>query len=118
MKGLEIDPSNLDLAQMNRPKRQSRAAKTFETEWVKFPLAWYEALRRARCGGATYELAVTILFEAFKREHIGGEIVLSAEMTRMPKNTRIRAAKELMKLGLIKLRQTGNGRAYRISIIL
>jgi hypothetical protein len=47
--------------------------------------------------------------EAFKREHIGGDIVLSSEVTRMPQTTRRRVAKELVKLGLIDIEQIGNG---------
>jgi hypothetical protein len=81
-------------------------------------LTWREALRRAKCAGSTYDLALTILFEAFKREHVGDEIVLSAKLTGMPRDTRRRAARELVKLGLIKLRQTGDGRAHRVGIYI
>jgi DNA polymerase I len=44
-----------------------------------------------------------------------GEIVLSASVTDMPQTTRVRAAKELAKLGLIKLHQQG-GQARRVSL--
>ena len=105
------------LQQTSRSKRQALTTKpTFETEWVKFPLTWHKALHRAKSAGSTYDLAHTILFEAFRREHIGDEIVLSARLTGMSKNTRIRAAKALADLGLIELCQTGNGRAYKIRI--
>ena len=50
-----------------------------------------------------------VLEEAFKREHMRGDIVLSSEVTRMPQTTRRRAAKELVKLGLITIEQIGNG---------
>jgi hypothetical protein len=52
-------------------------------------------------------LALIILIEAFKREQIGGEIVLSLEVTGMYRNTRARAAAELVRLGLIAIRREG-----------
>jgi hypothetical protein len=113
-----IDPDLLMNASRPKPKRSSRikAAKAFKAEWVKFPSAWREALRRAKCV-ATYDLAITILFEAFKRERINGEIVLSAEITKLPRNTRRRATRELVKLDLIKLHRGGGNQAYRVSAI-
>jgi hypothetical protein len=95
-----------------------KASKAFKAEWVKFPSAWREVLHRAKCAGTVYDLALTILFEAFKRECVDGEIVLSAELTRMPRSTRRKAARELVKLGLIKLRLTGGNQAYRVSKII
>jgi hypothetical protein len=53
-------------------------------------------------------LAYMILFEAFKREQIGGEIVLSKSMTGMSRTSRRRAMKELVKLKLIKIEQNGS----------
>jgi hypothetical protein len=47
------------------------------------------------------------LVEAFKREQIGGEIVLSMQVTGMHRNTRIRAVAELVQMGLIRVRQEG-----------
>jgi predicted transcriptional regulator len=72
-----------------------------------------EALRQSNSVG-TYQLAHIILFEAFKRQHIGGDIVLSAEMTGMGKHKRRRAIRELIKLELIKVDKNGNGEAYRV----
>jgi DNA-binding IclR family transcriptional regulator len=48
-----------------------------------------------------------ILIEAFKREQIGGEIVLSMETTGMPSSTRARAVDELVRLGLIRVKRNG-----------
>jgi hypothetical protein len=81
--------------------------KPFKAQWVKLPRQWAEALRRSKRVG-TYQLALAILFEAFKRKRYGGEIVLSSAVTRMPRNTKMRAAKELTELGLIKTEQKGN----------
>jgi hypothetical protein len=64
-----------------------------------------------------YQLAVTILFEAFKREQIGGEIVLSMEVTGMPGSTRKRAIAELVNLRLIKVRKHGK-HAIRVTEVV
>src|SRR5262249_13027793 len=68
----------------------------------------------ARTCSSTLQLALTILLEDFRREYCGGEIVLSAHTTRMPSATRSRAARELVELGLVKLKQTGRG-ALRVT---
>jgi hypothetical protein len=119
MDRLEITDPNL-LLRMKVPKRQSRAkgaVKEFKAGWIKFPASWREALHRANSAGSTYDLALTILIEAFKREHVGGDIVLSATVTRMSESTRKRAVLELEKLGLIRLQRT-KGRAHRVSLII
>jgi hypothetical protein len=73
---------------------------------VKLPVKWVEALRKST-SASTYRLALIILTEAFKREQVGGEIVLSLEVTGMYRNTRARAVAELVKLGLIRVRREG-----------
>ncbi len=87
----------------------------FKAQWVKFPRVWFEVLQQSK-SASTYQLALAILFEAFKRQHDGGEIVLSSVMTRMPRCTKMRAVKELAMLGLIKVQQNGH-QASRVSII-
>jgi hypothetical protein len=87
-------------------KRRKRKRR-FKPHWVKLPARWVEVLRQSKSVG-TYRLALTILIEAFTREQIGGEIVLSVEATGMSSSTRARAVGELVKLGLIKVRQDGN----------
>jgi hypothetical protein len=75
---------------------------------VKLPLHWVKAVRQAK-NINTYHLAVAIQLEAFQRERVGGEIVLSTEMTGMASRAnRHRAAMELEKLGLIELLREGN----------
>ena len=89
------------------PPRRVKSRKTrkaSKADWVRFPVSWREVLHQAGSAGTTYDLAITILFEAFKYEYIDGEIVLSEETAGMPRNTRRRAIKELVELGLIKVR--------------
>jgi hypothetical protein len=89
--------------------------KPFQPEWAKLPRRWVEALRQSK-RISTYQLAHIILLEAFKREQIGGEIVLSSAMTGMLGVTRMRAAKELVELGLIKTEKRGR-QALRVSLL-
>jgi GTP-sensing pleiotropic transcriptional regulator CodY len=57
------------------------------------------------------------LIEAFKRKHLGGQIVLSAKVTGgMPRSTKMRAATELAEFGLIEIRSMGK-KATVVSII-
>jgi Fic family protein len=84
-----------------------RRRKSFKSEWVKLPSHWINALAQSN-SPATLKLAHTILAEAFKRKHIGGKVILSSEVTKMPRNTRTRAAKELVELGLITIKKWGN----------
>ena len=81
----------------------------FVAEWVGFPARWAKALQQSK-SVATYQLAVTILFEAYKNKWVRGEetVTLSSAVTKMPKNTRLRATAELVKLELIKVTQNGH----------
>jgi hypothetical protein len=67
---------------------------------------WVEALRQSK-SIATYQLALAILVEVFKREQIGGEVVLSMQVTGMHRNMRARAVAELIELELIKIKRYG-----------
>jgi hypothetical protein len=95
----------LQVAATGKEKRNRR--RVFKPGWVRLPMSWLEALERSTSVSA-YRLAGRILVEAFKREQSGGEIVLSTETTGMPRSTRARAVDELIKLGLIKIKQNGN----------
>jgi hypothetical protein len=94
-------------------KRKSKRS-AFRPGWVRLPVRWAEALRQSRSVRA-YQLAHTILIEAFKQRQSGwdGRIVLSTKVTGMPRNTKVRAVNELVRLGLIKVGQDGN-QAVRI----
>jgi hypothetical protein len=101
---------SLEIMDMEIPKQSQlmkKRRKRFETRWVRLSLRWVKALRRSESIG-TYKLAHTILFEAFKREQVGGEVVLSMEVTKLPASTRKRAIEELVKLGLIRVRRNGS----------
>jgi hypothetical protein len=87
----------------------------FKPKFVQVPVRWIEALRQSKNAGA-YQLALAILLEAFQRELIGGEIVLSSEMTAMSGTVRRRAAKELERLGLIQLERRGK-QALRVILL-
>lgn len=90
-------------------RKQREPREPFVAEWVKLPRRWVKALRRTK-SAATYQLAHAILFEAFKQDQfgrVGREVVLSSAVTKMPKETRRRATKELVKLGLIEVEQVG-----------
>ena len=99
------------------PRKQR---KPFEVQWVKLPRHWIEALRRTRSAN-TYRLAILILMEVFERKYRGGEIVLSAQVTRgMSRASKARAAEELVELGLIETQQEGHQaiRVTNVSIII
>ena len=89
---------------LKQPPKHKR--KPFKTEYVQFPGWWIERLCKAK--GSTILLALIILAEAFKREHVGGDIVLSSAVTKMPRTTRMQAVKELVELGLIVTSQRGH----------
>lgn len=113
-----LDPEDLIARTLARQAKPQRARKEpFIADWARFPAAWREALHQAKSAGTTYDLALVILFEAFKRERIDGEIVLSADLTRMSRFTRRRATKELVELGLIKIRRQSGNQAYRVSLL-
>jgi hypothetical protein len=91
------------------PKRRR---KSFEPWFVKLPRHWISDLERAT-GINTYRLAHRILWEAFKNERGTGEVILSSRVTGMSRETKARAARELVELGLIRLKKGGGTRALR-----
>jgi hypothetical protein len=94
-----------------RPSKRRR--KTFKVEFVQVPARWIEVLSRSKNAGA-WQLAVVILAEAFRCKHLGGEIILSAQVTQMPATTRQRAARKLVSLGLIQLEAPNGKRAPKV----
>jgi hypothetical protein len=114
--GRRIEFEVLDGPNIPTPKREKKA-KPFKAEWVKYPARWAEILRQAT-RVSTHQLAFVVLAENFEREHSrwGEEIVLSSVTTRMARNSRMRAIRELVKLGLISVEQYGR-EAVRISNI-
>jgi hypothetical protein len=78
--------------------------KPFKAKFVQVPRRWLKALQRSR-SASTYQLALKILLKRF--ESGDDEVKLSSAMAEMPRSTRRRAAQELVKLGLIKVRHGG-----------
>ena len=95
-----------------RDIRLKRRHQPFKAEWVRLPAMWISRLEQSRSVG-TFKLAHRILREDFKRSHIGGQIVLSRKVSGLPPTTTVRAARELVELGLIQIQQNGN-RAIRV----
>ena len=64
-----------------RPKSEPRRRRSsFQTKWARIPAAWRKRLRKTRSAN-TYHLAIAVLFEAFRSEQSGTDIVLSAQTT-------------------------------------
>ena len=84
------------------PKRKR---KPFKVDWFKYPAWWIEVLRDASAG--THLLALIVLAENYRREQIGGDIVLSSAITKMSRPTKMRAVRELVELGLITIARNG-----------
>ena len=104
----------IDTINTATPARKKR--KPFEVSFVKLPELWIERLRHAR-KVSTITLAHMILREAFKRQIVGGEIVLSTKATGLSRQVRARAVNELRELGLIETEQNGN-QAVRVTLLL
>jgi hypothetical protein len=90
--------------------------RSFAMHFAKLPDYWIEQLQKSNNPG-TLKLALRILKEAFKRQYLGEEIVLSTEITKLSRKVRCRAVKELVQLGLIEIEQNGNQATRVISII-
>jgi hypothetical protein len=104
----------VDTINTSTPAKKKR--KPFELSFVKLPHFWVERLMRSKNPG-TFKLAFHILKEDFKRQLVGGEIVLSTKATGLPREVRRRAVRELVQLGLIKTEQNGN-HAIRVTSII
>ena len=94
----------------------AKKRKPFGGQFVKLPDYWIEQLERSTSPG-TFRLAHRILKEDFRRQFVGGEIVLSTEATGLSRKVRSRAVKELVGLGLIEIKQNGN-QAVRVTDII
>jgi hypothetical protein len=104
----------VDTINATTPAKKKR--KPFEVRFVKLPHFWIERLKRSN-NPATFKLAFQILKEAFKRQLVGGVIVLSTETTELPRGVRRRAVRELIQLELIETEQNGN-QAIRVTNLL
>jgi hypothetical protein len=104
----------LETLEPKAPAQKKR--KPFKPVAIIMPIAWAQRLRQTRQPN-THNLAHWILEEAFKRKHLGGNIVLSSKATGMARPTRWRAISELIALELIKVAQQGH-EAPRITKLL
>jgi hypothetical protein len=96
------------------PARRKLKQRPFKAQWIQVPRWWLEVLQDA--SASAHQLALIILAEAFKRQYVRGGVMLSSEVTKMPHSTRRRAAKELIRLGLIVVEWNGK-RAGTVSTI-
>jgi hypothetical protein len=103
------------VGEIETPYHKSKR-KQFKLEWTKLPLSWLPRLHQSR-RTETYKLAHIILVEAIKCQYWGGEITLSTEVTGMTRSTKLRAARELARLGLVKIIRDGN-KALRVIPLL
>jgi hypothetical protein len=101
---------------INSAMQVKEKRKPFEASFVKLPHFWIERLKCSNNPG-TFKLAFQILKEDFKRQHVGGEIVLSTETTGLSRQVRARAVNELRELRLIETKQNGNQAVRVVSII-
>jgi hypothetical protein len=92
-------------ATKRKPKRRRRRS-SFQVRWARIPAAWRRQLRKTRSAN-TYHLAIAVLFEAFRSEQSGTDIVLSAQTTGLNGSSRRWAIKELERMGLIRVRRKG-----------
>ena len=96
---IEVEP--VPMPGIEKKKRR----KSFRAFWVKLPRSWITALRRTR-SVHTYELAHTILLEAYERQT--DTVALSGEATLwMSRETKRRAARELEEFGLVQVKGEG-----------
>jgi DNA-binding GntR family transcriptional regulator len=93
---------------------KTRKKSGFEVRWVRLPLRWIRILHQAAVSASTYDLALTILVESFKREQMAvKEIILSEGVTGMSPTVRRKAISNLVRLNLIKVKR-GKGKAVRV----
>lgn len=99
-------------------KRTGRLRRQkFQTSFAIFPVHWIDALESGNADRSTYRLALRLLVEAHEREHRGGDVVLSSEVTRLPRNSKYRAARKLQALGLIRIERRGANQSAVIHVL-
>ena len=110
--GRRIEIETVDTGIAPKPR------KGFVMRWVKLPRHWITGLGRSESVN-TYRLAHRILWAAYEDKRGNGVVTLSKRLAlEMPRNTRIRAAQELIKFGLIVLiEKPRKGRAMRVKVV-
>jgi hypothetical protein len=105
------------LHQKRAPKKRKWKSK-FKPGFVKLPIPWIERLEAADgVTVGTFKLAHRILIEKFKFDQmVVTEIVLSQQVTGLPRRVRARAIYILVKLGLIKVKRRAQAAPRVISL--
>jgi hypothetical protein len=103
------DPYDLDKLRVDPAKlrRKSPKPKKWRRHFVQFPFAWHEQMRAVR-GGATYRLALLLLYEHWRAG--GRPVVLSNILCReegLSRWAKWRALTELRELGLVRVEHRG-----------
>jgi hypothetical protein len=94
----------VEVVEPDGPVRKKRG---FKARWVKLPGHWIEALEQVKSAN-TLKLAHRILLAAYEDKNGDGAVVLSARTTNgMPAESRHRAMRELVQLGLITVISSG-----------
>jgi hypothetical protein len=99
------------------PKKAPKRRKPFKATWVKLHKHWSDQLEQAQ-GMTTYRLAHRVLHEAFKRQVIGGSVILSAEVTGLQHTSRRRAIEDMLRLQLFSIAQQGKRAAVVTELLL
>jgi hypothetical protein len=94
--------------------------KKIEPLWVKLPRRWVSALSHSRSRNS-YELALAILFESFRRYRYQEQEMSLCQLEMlngMPRCSRIRAAEDLARLGLIFISKREGREAVGVTPII
>ena len=105
----------LDALEPKTPTRKKRAR--FKATWARLPGYWSDQLEQAR-GMTTYRLAHRVLHEVFKRQVVGGSVILSAEVTGLGHTSRRRAIEDMLRLQLFNITQQGKRAAVVTELLL
>ena len=105
----------LDTLEHKTPARKKRAR--FKATWARLPRYWSDQLEQAR-GMTTYRLAHRVLREVFKRQVVGGSVILSAEVTGLQHTSRRRAIEDMLRLHLFDIAQKGKRAAVVTELLL
>ena len=105
----------LDTLEHKTPARKKGAP--FKAPWARLTKHWSDQLEQSR-GMATYRLAHRVLHEVFKRQVIGGSVILSAEVTGLQHTSRRRAIEDMLRLQLFSIAQQGKRAAVVTELLL
>jgi hypothetical protein len=109
--GKRIEVETLEL------KKPRKKHKPFKATWARLTKHWSDQLEQAH-GMATYRLAHRVLHEAFKRQVVGGSVILSEEVTGLPHTSRRRAIEDMLRLQLFNIAQKGKRAAVVTELLL